>query len=128
MAEVADVHKLPQQLATLLDEVVVIAGRHARLHLYPDTGNRYRSENMAFLNSSQSRRAPVRCSPFAFEPVDQYIERFSFLQDVYCFSSDYPPYEGGKDPIGAVAKKIGRLGPDVFEKFFVSNAEWVMPN
>ena len=58
MAEVADVHKLPQQLATLLDEVVVIAGRHARLHLYPDTGNRYRSENMAFLNSSQSRRAP----------------------------------------------------------------------
>ena len=77
---------------------------------------------------SEYVRRNVRCSPFAFEPVDQYIERFSFLQDVYCFSSDYPPYEGGKDPIGAVAKKIGRLGPDVFEKFFVSNAEWVMPN
>ena len=57
-AEVADVRKLPQQLAAPLDEVVVIAGRHVRLHLPPDAGNRHRSKNMAFLNSSQSRRAP----------------------------------------------------------------------
>ena len=30
LAEFPDVYKLPQQLAALLDEVVVIAGRHAR--------------------------------------------------------------------------------------------------
>ena len=46
------------------DEVVVIAGRHARLPLFPDIGNRYRSENMAFLNSSQSRRAPAGTGAF----------------------------------------------------------------
>ena len=65
MAEVANVHKLSQQPAALFDEVVVIAGRHTRLHLYPDTGNRYRSENNAFLNPSQSRRAPLTTYPFA---------------------------------------------------------------
>ena len=60
MAELPDVYKLSQQLAALLDEVVVIAGRHARLHLCPNTGNRYRNENMAFLNLAKSGRAPLK--------------------------------------------------------------------
>ena len=54
LAEVADARKLSQQLPALFDEAVVIGGSHARLHLSPDTGNRHRSENRAFLNSSQS--------------------------------------------------------------------------
>ena len=49
LAKLPDVCKLSQQLAALLDEVVVIAGRHARLHLFPGTGNRYRSGTKAFL-------------------------------------------------------------------------------
>jgi hypothetical protein len=69
----------------------------------------------------------VRVSPFNFEPVDQWIERFPYLQDVYCFSTDYPHYEGGKEPIKVMAERLQRLGSDVMEKFFVTNAEWMMP-
>ena len=54
LAEVADARKLSQQLPALFDEDVVIASSHARLRLFPIIGNRYRSENMAFLNSSQT--------------------------------------------------------------------------
>ena len=54
LAQVADARKLSQELVALFDEAVVIGGSHARLHLSPNTGNRYRSENRAFLNSPQS--------------------------------------------------------------------------
>ena len=54
LAEVADARKLSQQLRALFDEAVVIASNHARLRLFPNTGNRDRSEYMAFLNSSQT--------------------------------------------------------------------------
>ena len=52
-AQVADARKLLQELTALLDKGVVIGGSHAHLHLYPYSGNRHRSENKAFLNSSQ---------------------------------------------------------------------------
>ena len=54
LAQVADARKRSQQLPTLFDEAVVIGGSHARLHLYPNKGNRHRSESRAFLNPSQS--------------------------------------------------------------------------
>ena len=58
LAKVADARYLPQKLATLLDEAVVIGAGHARLHLSPNTGNRYRSGTKAFLNLAKSGRAP----------------------------------------------------------------------
>ena len=59
LAQVADARNLPKQLATLLDEAVVIGAGHARLHLYPRIGNRYRSGTKAFLNPAKSGRAPL---------------------------------------------------------------------
>jgi hypothetical protein len=76
---------------------------------------------------SEYIRRNVRVSPFSIEPVDEYIDRFPWLADVYCFSSDYPHFEGGADPIGTMAARMTRLGPDVVQKFFTTNAEWVMP-
>jgi predicted TIM-barrel fold metal-dependent hydrolase len=70
----------------------------------------------------------IRVTPFNFEPVDKYIERFPFLEDVYCFSTDYPHYEGGKDPIQVMAERLQPLGADVTEKFFIRNAALVMPS
>ena len=87
-----------------------------------------RMRGILSMRPSEYVRRNVRCSPFTFEPVDQYVERFPYLRDVYCFASDYPHFEGGKDPIGVAAQKISRLGPEVFEKFFVTNSEWVMPD
>jgi predicted TIM-barrel fold metal-dependent hydrolase len=77
---------------------------------------------------SEYVRRNVRTTPFNFEPVDTYIERFPFMQDVYCFSTDYPHLEGGKHPVQLMLDRVIRLGTDVVEKFFVTNAEWVMPN
>ena len=70
----------------------------------------------------------VRVTPFNFEPVDKYMDRFPYLQDVYCFSTDYPHYEGGKEPIKVMMSRIERFGPDVIEKYFVTNAEWLLPS
>ncbi len=58
LTEVADARNLPQQLATLFDEAVVIGPGHVRLHLSPNIRNRYRGETMAFLNLAKSGRAP----------------------------------------------------------------------
>lgn len=68
----------------------------------------------------------VRVSPFFFEPVDSYINRYGY-EDNYCYGSDYPHKEGGSDPVNRFLKRLAPLGDSVVEKFFVSNAEWLMP-
>jgi predicted TIM-barrel fold metal-dependent hydrolase len=68
----------------------------------------------------------VRVSAFQFERVDEYIETYG-LEDVLCYSSDYPHLEGGKDPMVRFSQRLARLGPEVTEKFFVTNGEWVVP-
>ena len=68
----------------------------------------------------------VRVSAFPFEPVDQYIERYG-LEDVYCYASDYPHPEGGKDAMARFARAMERLGPKIMEKFFITNGEYLIP-
>jgi predicted TIM-barrel fold metal-dependent hydrolase len=68
----------------------------------------------------------VRVTPYFWEPVDKYIDRFG-LEDVYVYGSDYPHFEGGVDPANTYATALERLGPTVAEKFFVTNAELLMP-
>lgn len=73
-------------------------------------------------------RRNIRVAPFDFEPVDRYLDRFPFLEDVYCFATDYPHYEGGQDPITKMMDRLERFGPELVEKIFVRNAEWIMPD
>ena len=54
-------------------------------------------------------RRNVRVSAFTFEPVRQYIEHFPWLADVFCFSSDYPHFAGGRNPIAKMAEMIRPL-------------------
>jgi predicted TIM-barrel fold metal-dependent hydrolase len=70
----------------------------------------------------------VRVTPFHFEPIDDYLINYPFLETVLCFSSDYPHFEGGRDPVGDMLRRILPFGPDMVEKFFVSNADWIMPD
>jgi len=79
------------------------------------------------IKPSEYVRRNVRVTPFHFEPIDLYIERHEFLADVYCFGSDYPHKEGGKEPREEMMRRLQRLGSDVVEKFFVKNADWIMP-
>jgi predicted TIM-barrel fold metal-dependent hydrolase len=71
-------------------------------------------------------RSNVRVSCFDFEPVDRYITRHD-LGDVLCFATDYPHVEGGRDPTGRWLSRLQPLGPTAVEKFFVRNAEWLLP-
>lgn len=68
----------------------------------------------------------VRVSPFDFEPVGEYIDKYG-LDTVYCFASDYPHAEGGSDPMGKFNAQLERFGEDVYEKFFVTNGEVLIP-
>jgi len=78
------------------------------------------------MKPSEYIRRNIRVSPFYFEPVALYIERHG-LEECYCYSSDFPHPEGGYAPIEAFNKEISRLGQTTAEKFFVSNAEWLLP-
>lgn len=69
----------------------------------------------------------VRVTPFYFEAVDRFLERYPDLTDVYVYSSDYPHVEGGKEPPRHFHDKLAWLGDEVLEKFFVTNGEWILP-
>jgi predicted TIM-barrel fold metal-dependent hydrolase len=70
-------------------------------------------------------RRNVRVSPFDFEPVGMYIDRYGF-EDVFCFASDFPHYEGGKQPIENFLDSLSRQSDAVLRKFFVENCKLVL--
>lgn len=74
-------------------------------------------------------RTNVRVSAFDWEPVDEYIELYRDygVEDILCFATDFPHVEGGRRPIEKFAGRLARLGPDVMEKFFVTNGAFLIP-
>lgn len=58
----------------------------------------------------------VRVSPFSWEDAGRYMSDPA-LVDVYCFGSDYPHFEGGRDPLGRLASNFADLDPELAEKF-----------
>jgi predicted TIM-barrel fold metal-dependent hydrolase len=93
------------------------------LHLYRRRGALGR---LSLLPSEYVARN-VRVSCMWWEDVRRYIDAFG-LEDVYCFSSDFPHGEGGTDPIGSFHRNLSPLGDAMLEKFFVRNCEWIMPS
>lgn len=78
------------------------------------------------LKPSDYVRRNVRVTPYRFEPVADYIDRYGF-EECYCYSSDFPHPEGGTRPLQEFVEHISRLGETAAEKFFVTNAEWLLP-
>ena len=76
---------------------------------------------------SEYLKRNVRVTPFIFEPIRMYFERYG-LTDVYCYGSDYPHFEGGRHQIQVFADALSPLGAEILEKFFVTNAELIMPS
>jgi predicted TIM-barrel fold metal-dependent hydrolase len=68
----------------------------------------------------------VRVSVFSFEDLGSYVERG--LQDVICFATDYPHIEGGRDAAKEMYHKLAPYGPEVLEKFFVTNGAFLVPD
>ncbi len=78
------------------------------------------------LKPSEYVRRQVRVAPFPFEPVGAWIAR-SGLSEVYAFSTDYPHEEGGVAPVPTFLASLEPLGPEVVERFFVSNGADLLP-
>jgi hypothetical protein len=71
----------------------------------------------------------VRVTPFNdFEPVAQDFQRYPQVADSYCYATDYPHVEGGKESKQKMYDQLPPLGEEIAEKIFVTNAELLMPN
>ncbi|WP_422768950.1 amidohydrolase family protein [Plantactinospora sp. WMMC1484] len=79
------------------------------------------------LKPSEYINRQVRATPFYWEPLHRYIERYG-LEDVYVFSTDFPHSEGGLDPVGVMHESMSKVGDTAVEKFFVHNGRWLMPD
>jgi predicted TIM-barrel fold metal-dependent hydrolase len=79
------------------------------------------------LKPSDYIRRNTRFSVFDIEPVDAYIDQFG-MPELYCYASDYPHPEGGRDPMGDISGKLAKFAPEVTRKVFVENGEWLLPN
>jgi predicted TIM-barrel fold metal-dependent hydrolase len=69
----------------------------------------------------------VRVTPYYFEPVRMYFERYPQVGSSYCFSTDYPHAEGGKRTMGTFFDGLEDLGDDTLRAFFSSNGELLLP-
>jgi hypothetical protein len=69
----------------------------------------------------------VRVTPFNFEPVAEWMERYPHLQDVYCYSTDYPHPEGREWSLKTQFKAVAPLGDNIIEKFFCTNGALLFP-
>jgi predicted TIM-barrel fold metal-dependent hydrolase len=70
----------------------------------------------------------VRVTPFAlWEDVRSYIERYPQLADCYCYSTDYPHFEGGVNSMQLFHDRLAPLGEEVVDKFFRRNGELLLP-
>ena len=70
----------------------------------------------------------VRVAALGYEPVEIWLERYPEIQDVYCYSSDYPHVEGRKWSLRHTFDRVAPLGEAVVNKFFCENAKLLMPS
>ena len=73
-----------------------------------------------------SVRRNVRIAPFWHEKCGDAVVK-NGLQDVFCFMSDFPHHEGGRDPVGSASKWTAQVGPGYERAFFVDNARLLFP-
>lgn len=70
----------------------------------------------------------VRVTPYNdIEPIELYLERYPHLASCYCYATDYPHIEGGKDSLARATARIAHLGHDVVEQFITTNGELLLP-
>ena len=88
---------------------------------------RQRRKNVLSMKPSDHIRRNVRIACQDFEPVGSYISRYD-LEDVFCYGSDYPHYEGGTDPIGNFCHSLAGQPSRVLRKFYVENGRQLVPD
>jgi hypothetical protein len=74
-------------------------------------------------------RDNVRVAPYnVFEPVDEYFRQYPHLNQSYCFSTDFPHVEGGReDTKSKQYQNLGALGGNEVDLYFSDNGELLFP-
>jgi hypothetical protein len=70
----------------------------------------------------------IRVSAFDREDVGDYLSKYPQLANTYCFATDFPHPEGGVAPMDKFVASVGTHGEDAVRRFFVDNAEWLLPD
>lgn len=76
---------------------------------------------------SEFLRENLRVMSFDFEPVGDYIKRYG-LEEMYCYASDFPHHEGGKDPMNRFLASLEGHSPETVRRFFVENGKTLLPD
>jgi predicted TIM-barrel fold metal-dependent hydrolase len=101
------------------------------MKFFENSGNMYsKGKGLPItLKPSEYVNRNIRVVAFEFEDVGRYIAQYG-LEDVYVYASDFPHPEGGKDPMERTYDSLlaHKHSQDVVRKFFVKNAEWIMPD
>jgi predicted TIM-barrel fold metal-dependent hydrolase len=71
------------------------------------------------LRASDYLRRQVKFTPFPTEPVGWMIEQAG--PELFCFSSDYPHPEGGRDPLGRFEASLAGIDEESRERFYSQN-------
>lgn len=79
------------------------------------------------LRPSEYLARHVRVTPYVFEPVKAYVERYPELKDAYCYTTDYPHFEGNKWSMKRFYEQLAPAGDAFLEKFFCTNGELLLP-
>ncbi|TDD33103.1 amidohydrolase [Actinomadura sp. KC06] len=98
-----------------------------RLDCWAEGQFRSRLDGTLSMRPSEYLARNVRVTPFYFEPIARYFERHRELSSVYCYSTDYPHVEGGKDSRALQEAALAQAPSGAKEQFFVTNGELLLP-
>lgn len=71
------------------------------------------------MRGSEYVRDRVKFTPFYQEPMDWLTEQLG--PEMCLFSTDYPHYEGGRDPLARFEASFGEVSEDVKDRFYARN-------
>jgi predicted TIM-barrel fold metal-dependent hydrolase len=71
------------------------------------------------LRPSEYVSRQIRVTPYSVDDVGWIIEQAG--EDICMFSSDYPHFEGGRDPVARFDKSIARLSESAKQNFYCNN-------
>jgi predicted TIM-barrel fold metal-dependent hydrolase len=89
------------------------------------TGVAGRSREVCSMLPSEYLRRNFRATPFVHEDVGGMIDHFG-LEEVYCFSTDFPHPEGGRAPLQKMTSTLSGHDDEIMEKFLVGNSELLL--
>ncbi|WP_123024357.1 amidohydrolase family protein [Mycolicibacterium stellerae] len=99
-----------------------------RLDVWAATMFRSRLKDTLSMRPSEYLARNVRVTPFYFEPLARYFEQHPNVWSMFCYATDYPHVEGGKDSRTVLAEALSSAPATAREQFFTTNGELLIPD